>query len=70
MFALESAGTNAFDIRTRRGAYCGLIVQAKGGDWKVFFNMEATKGSQRRFPSADAAVKFIRDRRISKGWGV
>jgi hypothetical protein len=70
MFSLTEAGINAFDLHTRRGAFCGVIAQNKAGDWRVFFNMTATKGSQRRFESPEAAVAFIRDRRIKKGWGV
>lgn len=70
MFSLTSAGINCFDLHTRRGAFCGVIAQTKNGDWRVFFNTTGTKGSQRRFPSAEAAVSFIRDRRIKKGWGV
>lgn len=70
MFSLESAGNNAFDVRTRKGGYCGIIAQSKQGDWRVFFNMTATKGSARRFPSPQAAIAFIYDRRVKKGWGV
>lgn len=70
MFALSHAGINAFDITTRRGAFCGIVAQTTKGDWKVFFNMTATKGSQRRFPSIEDAVKFVYDRRVKKGWGV
>jgi len=70
MFSLEYAGINAFDVKTRRGAFCGIIAQSKQGDWRVFFNMTATKGSQRRFPSAQDAIRFIYDRRVKKGWGV
>ena len=70
MFSLTSAGINCFDIHTRRGAFCGVIAQSNKGDWRVFFNMTATKGSQRRFASPEAAVQFIYDRRVKKGWGV
>jgi hypothetical protein len=70
MFSLESAGINCFDLFTRRGAFCGVISQTTKGDWRVFFNMTATKGSQRRFPSPEAAVEFIFSRRVKKGWGV
>jgi hypothetical protein len=70
MFSLTSAGINCFDLHTRRGGYAGLIAQTAKGDWKVFFNMTGTKGSQRRFPSPQAAVEFIYNRRVSKGWGV
>jgi hypothetical protein len=70
MFALSHAGINCFDITTRRGAFCGIVAQTNKGDWKVFFNMTATKGSQRRFPSIEAAIQFVYDRRIKKGWGV
>lgn len=70
MFSLDHAGINAFDVTTRRGAFCGIIAQSKQGDWRVFFNMTATKGSARKFPSPEAAISFIRDRRVKKGWGV
>lgn len=70
MFALTSAGINAFDVHTRRGAFCGVIVQHKAGYWRVFFNMTATRGSRCRFETAEAAIKYIRDRRICKGWGI
>lgn len=70
MFSLDYAGPAAFDVKTRKGAFCGVIVQSKRGDWKVFFNMTATKGSQRRFPSPEAAVSFIHARRVKKGWGI
>jgi hypothetical protein len=70
MFSLDHAGINAFDVTTRRGAFCGIISQTAKGDWRVFFNMTATKGSQRRFPTAQDAIVFIRDRRVKKGWGV
>lgn len=68
MFSLEPAGINAFDVKTRNGAFCGVIAQSPNGEWRVFFNMTATKGSQRRFPSPQDAVAFIRARRIKKGW--
>jgi hypothetical protein len=70
MFSLTDAGINAFDLHNSRKSYCGTIAQSKKGDWRVFFNMTATKGSQRRFPTIQDAVAFIRDRRIKKGWGV
>lgn len=69
MFSLTSAGIDCFDLHTRKGSYAGLISLTKRGDWRVFFNMTATKGSNRRFATAEAAVKFIYDRRIKKGWG-
>jgi hypothetical protein len=70
MFALTSAGFNAFDLHTARGAYCGTIAKTKTGAWRVFFNMTATKGSARKFASAEEAVKFVHARRIKKGWSV
>lgn len=69
MFSLDHAGINAFDVTTKRGAFCGIIAQSPKGDWRVFFNTTATKGSQRRFPSPEAAVAFIYDRRVKRGWG-
>jgi hypothetical protein len=70
MFSLTNAGIECFDLHNRHGGYCGLIVKKPNGEWKAYFNSEATKGSQRRFPTAEAAVAFIRDRRIKKGWRV
>ena len=70
MFTLTSAGIDAFDVTTRRGAFCGVICRTAKGDWKVFFNMTATKGSARRFATAEAAIGFIYARRVKKGWGV
>ncbi len=70
MFALDYAGINAFDVTTRRGAFCGVIAQTNKGDWMVYFNSTATKGSKRRFPNAETAIAFIYDRRVKKGWGV
>ena len=70
MFSLTHAGINCFDLHTRRGTFCGVIAQTKNGNWRVFFNMPATKGSQRLFATAEAAVNFVYDRRVKKGWGV
>lgn len=69
MFSLDYAGPAAFDVRTKRGAYCGVIAQSPKGDWRVYFNSNATKGSQRRFPTPEAAIAFIYERRVKKGWG-
>lgn len=70
MFSLTEAGFNAFDLYNRKNGYCGTVSQTAKGEWKVYFNMTATKGSQRRFANIETAVSFIRDRRIKKGWGV
>lgn len=70
MFSLTSAGINCFDLHTRRGGYCGIIAQTNRGSWRVFFNSNATVGSKRLFATAEAAIKFIHDRRVKKGWGV
>ena len=67
MFSLDYAGPAAFDVTTRRGAFCGVIAQTAKGDWKVFFNTTATKGSRRRFPEAKDAIAFIYARRVKKG---
>lgn len=69
MFCLEYAGPEAFDVKTRRGAFCGIIVK-KATCWRVYFNMTGTKGSARKFPSAEAAIAFIVARRLKKGWAV
>lgn len=70
MFSLVSAGINAFDLFTRRRAYAGTIVQQNGGYWLAYFNMNTTKGSQRKFATAADAVAHIYARRVKKGWGV
>lgn len=70
MFCLDHAGINCFDVTTQRGAFCGVIAQSKRGDWRVFFNMTASKGSARRFATPELAISFIHDRRVRKGWSV
>jgi hypothetical protein len=74
MFGLETAanatGLPAFTIHTRRGGFAGYVTSNKDGRWDVWFNANCTKGSKRKFPSVDAAILYIRDRRIKKGWGV
>lgn len=70
MFSLTEAGINAFDVTNRRGGFCGIISQTTRGDWRVFFNFTATKGSARRFATPEAAIEFIYNRRIKRGWAV
>lgn len=70
MFSLDYAGPNSFDVRTHKGGYAGLICSQPRGDFKVYFDGNATRGSVRRFPTVQDAVRFIYDRRIKKGWGV
>lgn len=75
MLQLEYAGHTqagqSFDVRTQRGAFAGIISESfKTGTARVFFNMTATRGSARKFPSAAAALAYIYDRRVKKGWAV
>jgi hypothetical protein len=43
---------------------CGYVSVIGTGDAR------ATKGSTRKFATVQAAVEYIRARRIKKGWGV
>ena len=71
MFSLDYAGPNSFDVRTKNGGYAGLICsQPVRGDFKVYFDSNANRGSVRRFSTVQDAVQFIYDRRVKKGWGV
>lgn len=71
MLGMESAGRECFDLWTRSGGFAGLIAKSqKYGHWSVYFNMTATRGSARKFASAEAAVAYVVARRIKKGWRV
>jgi hypothetical protein len=71
MFSLDYAGPNSFEVRTRRNGFAGLIAhQPVKGDFKVYFNDTATRGSARRFATVEDAVQFIHARRVKKGWGI
>ena len=68
MFCLESAGPGSFDVRTSRGGYAGTIAPTKAGHFRVYFNMNGTKGSARKFANEQACIEYIMARRIKKGW--
>ena len=68
MLQLSSAGIEAFDVHTKRGAFAGIISKQKTGVWKVYFNTTATKCSARKFATGADALQFIYDRRAKKGW--
>lgn len=71
MLQLESAGIECFDVRTQRGAYAGLIARNQThGFWRVYFDSNATKGSARKFATAETAIEYIVARRIKKGWRI
>jgi len=71
MFSLEWAGIKSFDVKTRTGAYAGLIALSNSGDfWRVYFDSNCTKGSQRKFSSVEDAISYIEARRIKKGWKI
>lgn len=60
----------AFDVKTRGGAFAGIISEHYGKYVRVYFNSNATRGSARKFKSIPEAVDYIIARRIKKGWGV
>lgn len=75
MLQLDYAGSTqegrSFDVRTRNGAYAGLIAEHyRTGTTRVYFNSNATRGSARKFSSVEAAVEYIVSRRIKKGWRI
>ncbi len=70
MLQLTYAGPNAFDLWTKHNAYAGLIAQKKAGYWMVYFNANATRGSVRKFATAQEAIAYVIARRIKKGWRV
>lgn len=74
MFAVEKIGGDetgtAYDIRTRRGGFAGVVSVKTDGTARVYFNSNATRGSARKFTNITVALDYIYDRRIKKGWGV
>lgn len=73
MLQLENAGSHqgkfAYDVKTPSGAFAGLI--AEHNDYvRVYFNSNATRGSQRKFADVPAALAYIVERRQKKGWRV
>ncbi len=73
-FQLEQAGATkegiSFDVRTRGGAFAGIISHRYNGVTRVWFNSTATRGSARKFRSIQEAAEFIYNRRVKKGWRV
>ena len=70
ILSLTEAGPGSFDVRTRNGAFAGVVAPRKDGTYSVYFNSNATRGSVRKFPSVNDALAYIIDRRTKKGWGV
>lgn len=72
IYQLENAGhykgRESFDVRTKGGAYAGIISDAADGTVRVWFNASATRGSKRKFADRAAALDFIHTRRVKKGW--
>lgn len=72
MFALDDAGGDktgrAIEVRTARGGFAGIIVENYGRSVRVYFNSTATRGSARKFASVPAALEYLHDRRVKKGW--
>lgn len=67
MWMLDGCGIDAFDVTAKSGAYRGLVVRKPAG-WVVYFDSNATRGSARKFPTINAALDFMADRRAKKGW--
>lgn len=67
MWILQGAGIEAFDVTAKSGAYRGLIVRKPKGHWMVYFDSNATRGSARKFPTIQAALEFMVERRAKKG---
>jgi len=67
MWMLDSAGIECFDVTTKTGAYRGLVVRKPKGHWVVYFDSNATRGSARKFPTVNAALDFMVDRRAKRG---
>ena len=74
MFGLDLVGHDktgrSLDVRLPGGAFCGIVSERYGKHCKVWFNGNATRGSARKFENIEAALEFIRARRIKKGWAV
>jgi hypothetical protein len=67
---IEAAGIGSFDVRTKQGLYAGVLAPRKDGTYRVYFNGNCTRGSQRKFNSVNDAISFIIERRVKKGWRV
>lgn len=63
IFCLESAGTQAWDVFTKKGAYAGLVVTKPDGTLRHRYNSSGTKGSARKFQSIDEVLENIANRR-------
>jgi hypothetical protein len=72
IYQLDIAGSHegrvAYDVRTPKGTFAGVISDQKGGYVRVYFNSTATKGSKRKFADRSEALEFIHARRVKKGW--
>lgn len=60
--------TFSFDIHNSKGQFCGMIIDKPAGWVKFATNSTATKASARKFPSRAAALEFMHQRRVKKGW--
>ena len=71
LYQLDIAGSYkgrvSYDVRTRGGAYAGIIAEQAAGHCKVYFNSDATLGSARKFASIEDALNFIHQRREKRG---
>lgn len=73
MLQLEEAGIESFAVFTKANRFAGVIAmqpRKSGKFWSVYFDSNCVRGSARRFPSVEAAVAFIYDRRVKKGFSV
>ena len=70
MYQLEAAGIEAFDITTKSGAYAGIVVQRKDGTHALYWDSNCSRGSSRKFATRMAALDFMHQRRVAKGWRV
>ena len=69
-FKWKGIGNFINNVRTRGGAFAGIISHRYNGVTRVWFNSTATLGSARKFKSIQEAAEFIYSRRIKKGWRV
>ena len=68
MYQLIEAGIEAFDVYTKSNSFAGMLVKSSRGDWKLYWNSNATSGSSRKFANPTSAIEFMHNRRASKGW--
>ena len=70
LYQLDTAGYHdgrfAYDVRTRNGAYAGIIIERKG--WvQLGFDGRANRTSARKFASISAALDYMHARRERRG---